>query len=592
MSTINLDTTLARASLAITLLGLPGLGFAQVPVDGAGEPYSEYSTAGAAVGQEGIPLLTASELEELVGPIALYPDDLLAIVLPASTYPLQVVQAGRFLDAVEADPSLEPDEAWDDSVVALLNYPEVVELLNEDLDWTWRLGEAVVAQQADVIAAVESFRDRAYAAGNLKSDAHQTVSHSDDGIIEVVPVDDEIIYVPYYEPEQVVVYQPRPVYYYYPRPYPVYYYPYPSSYAFDSGYFWGVTTAFTIGWYTDRLHVFHHSYYGHPYYGRYYYDRWWYRRPSINIYNNYYVHGNVRRSHDYYRSGDYWHSREHRRLRSYDRRITRNRYYPGIDSGYETRSVSATNRFAATQPRRDYRHKRFATVKDGPSGSPTQATQRKARQTGFERTTASGKPASVSSSRSGQRGTRDKIEFRDRSGTAANTPGRSSRDLRHGLVDPGRERLRDHSPRMHTSRDRNQDGSSRAYTSPDRTDSGGSRSHTSRDNTYIGGWRGHESRSKPVQGDVAARSYRSYSAPRVESGNHRTASPQHDSYKAPRAARPHQTANPQRFEKQPAAASRPEPRQEASRQVKGGERQASRAAARSERRRDDGRSKK
>ncbi len=332
----------ALRPLATLLLALPLAAAAQVPVDDEGNPYSEYSMSGTdeALGDEDIPLRSAAELEELVGPIALYPDDLLAIVLPASTYPLQIVQAGRFLEALDGDPSLEPDENWDDSVVALTNYPEVVELMNDDLDWTWRLGEAVIAQQQDVIAAVESFRDRAYAAGNLESDAHQRVSHSDEGIIEIVPMEDDVIYVPYYEPEQVVVYQPRRVYYYYPRPYPVYYYPYPSHYHFDRGYFWGVTTAFTIGWYTDRLHVFHHSYHGHPYYGHHYWDRWWYRRPSLSVYNTIYVHNHIHRSRDYYRSGDYWESRQHRRLRQGDRRITRNRYYPG-DGGTTDRLTSS-----------------------------------------------------------------------------------------------------------------------------------------------------------------------------------------------------------------------------------------------------------
>ncbi len=65
-------------------------------------------------------------------------------MLPAATFPLQIVEAGRFLEELEDNPSLEPDQEWDDSIIALLNYPEVVELLNEDLDWTWRLGEAVV----------------------------------------------------------------------------------------------------------------------------------------------------------------------------------------------------------------------------------------------------------------------------------------------------------------------------------------------------------------------------------------------------------------------------------------------------------------
>ena len=86
------------------------------------------------------PLLSSAELQDLVGPIALYPDDLLAIVLPASTYPLQLVQAQRFRDDLKNDSSLQPEESWDDSIVALLNYPEAVELLNDDLDCTWRLG--------------------------------------------------------------------------------------------------------------------------------------------------------------------------------------------------------------------------------------------------------------------------------------------------------------------------------------------------------------------------------------------------------------------------------------------------------------------
>src|SRR5512134_1121246 len=114
-------------------------------------------------------LATAPELRELVGPIALYPDDLVAIVLPASTYPLQVVQAARFLEDRKRDSSLKPNDDWDDSVVALLNYPEVIELMNDDLDWTYDLGTAVLNQRPDVLAAVQDFRDEAYAAGNLRS---------------------------------------------------------------------------------------------------------------------------------------------------------------------------------------------------------------------------------------------------------------------------------------------------------------------------------------------------------------------------------------------------------------------------------------
>jgi hypothetical protein len=321
----------------ITLLVLTGLALsaplelaAQVPVDENGEPIAALEGDGYSEAESPeIQTLTDTELEELVGPVALYPDDLLAIVLPASTYPLEIVQAARFLDELAQDSSLEPDESWDESVVALLNYPEVVYMMDKEIDWTWQLGEAVINQQADVLAAVESFRERAYAAGNLESDERQTVSN-EEGIIEIEPVDEEIIYVPYYEPEEVVVYQPRRVYYYYPHAYPVYYYPYPVGYSFASGYFWGVTTAFTIGWHNHYLHVHHPSYWGHPYYGRHYYGHF-YRRPSISVFNHWYVNSSYRTSRHRYRDGDYWRPRHHR---SGSRPVTqrvRNYHYSGGD---------------------------------------------------------------------------------------------------------------------------------------------------------------------------------------------------------------------------------------------------------------------
>ena len=329
---------------ALALLGIMGLlatgtAAAQVPIDEDGNPISAIGNiSGSATPiDEELPILTASELDVLVGPIALYPDDLLAIVLPASTYPLEIVQAARFLEQLESDASLKPDDEWDDSVVALLNYPEVVHMMSDDIDWTWKLGEAVVAQQNDLIAAIESFRDRAYAAGNLKTDDRQTVTHEDD-VIEIAPVNEEIIYVPYYEPERVVVYSPRPVYYYYPHAYPVYYYPYPRSHYFSSGYFWGVTTVFSIGWSNDYLHVHHHSYYGHPYYGRSYYGHYW-RRPSLHVYNSYYVNHRSRVSHSHYSNGDYWRPRRRGGARPI-RHVARSNYYSnGRHSNSRSRSV-------------------------------------------------------------------------------------------------------------------------------------------------------------------------------------------------------------------------------------------------------------
>jgi hypothetical protein len=217
-------------------------------------------------------VLSKSELSALVGKIALYPDDLVAIVLPASTYPLQVVEAERFLQERQKDPSLKPSDKWDDSIVALLNYPEVVKLMNNDLDWTWKLGDAVINQRGDLLDAIQSFRTEAAAAGNLKTDEHQVVQNDDQGEVSIAPADPQVVYVPYYDPQQVVVQQPTPVYYYYPYGYPLYYYPYPYGYSFAAGYFWGVTTAFVIGWHSHYVHVVHCGYPGHPYYGHTYYD--------------------------------------------------------------------------------------------------------------------------------------------------------------------------------------------------------------------------------------------------------------------------------------------------------------------------------
>jgi len=109
---------------------------------------------------------------------------MLAIVLPASTTPLDVVQADRFLIARKSNEGLQPSDTWDASVRALLNYPEVVSMMSQDLDWTIRLGEAVTTQQADVMAAVQSFRVKTSAAGNLASDDKMLVTKEEQIITE------------------------------------------------------------------------------------------------------------------------------------------------------------------------------------------------------------------------------------------------------------------------------------------------------------------------------------------------------------------------------------------------------------------------
>src|SRR5262249_33673400 len=124
---------------------------------------------------------TPEQLDQLVAPIALYPDGLLAQVLMASTYPLEVVQAARFLKdhkdlkGAQLDEALK-DQTWDDSVKSLVSFPEVLSLMDGKLDWTQKLGDAFLASEKDVLDAVQRLRALAQAQGNLKSTPQQTVA--------------------------------------------------------------------------------------------------------------------------------------------------------------------------------------------------------------------------------------------------------------------------------------------------------------------------------------------------------------------------------------------------------------------------------
>jgi hypothetical protein len=191
--------------------------------------------------------LSAQQLENVVAPVALYPDDLLAILLPSSTTPLEIIKAQRFLEKRKSNSSLQPDANMPAPVKSLLNYPDVVKKMNDDLDWTSALGNAVTAQQKDVVDAIQVFRRKVYVVGNLKSDDKQIVVVEKE-TIKVVQADPQVIYVPQYQPTQVVVVQTAPVYAYYPTPYPVYYYPYPPGAALATGMIIGAAAANAINW--------------------------------------------------------------------------------------------------------------------------------------------------------------------------------------------------------------------------------------------------------------------------------------------------------------------------------------------------------
>ncbi len=223
LSTLTQDRSSRWAALtAVVLLVFAMQSVAQAPA----------APAGAA------PPAPAEAMDPLVGRIALYPDDLVAIILPAATNPLQIVQAERYLEKRKADPKLPLDDKWDDAVKTLLNYPEVVKMMSDDLDWTSALGEAVVADQGAVLEGVQNFRRRAQAAGNLKSDDKQVVK-AEKEIIVIEPANPQVIYVPQYTPSTVVTVGVAPVYGYYPAPYPSYYYPYPPGAALAAGVIWG-----------------------------------------------------------------------------------------------------------------------------------------------------------------------------------------------------------------------------------------------------------------------------------------------------------------------------------------------------------------
>jgi len=153
---------------------------------------------------------SAEELEEIVGPIALYPDVVLSSVLPASGAATDVVSAARWLEKQDGEVEGAPkDSDWDEAVQALVQFPDVLIWMNENLDWMEQLAWAVSVQQEDVIAAIQSFRAKAKEAGNLETDEHQEVIE-EDGIIEVQPTEPEVVYVPQYNP--VYVTQPASTY--------------------------------------------------------------------------------------------------------------------------------------------------------------------------------------------------------------------------------------------------------------------------------------------------------------------------------------------------------------------------------------------
>jgi len=192
--------------------------------------------------------LPADQLDSLVAPIALYPDPLLSQVLVASTYPLEIIQLQQWLgqhknlkDKALTDAVMKQD--WDPSVQAMAVLPDVVKQLSENIKWTTDLGNAFLAQQDDVMAAVQRMRTKAKDNGNLKSTEQQKVETKvveSKQVIVIEPASPQVVYVPSYNPT--VVYGP-PVY-----PYPPIYYPPPGYYAAGMAISFGIGLAVGAAW--------------------------------------------------------------------------------------------------------------------------------------------------------------------------------------------------------------------------------------------------------------------------------------------------------------------------------------------------------
>ncbi len=196
----------------------------------SGTPAPATSAAAAAPAAQPSKTFSQEELDQLLAPVALYPDALLAQVLMASTYPLEIVAAERW---VKANPSLKDKaledalvkQSWDPAVKSLCVFPQVLTMMSEKIDWTQKLGDAFLAQQKDVLATAQNLRTKAKEQGNLKDTKEQKVvteTVNNTTVIKIEPTNPEVVYVPTYNPTVVYGswwYPAYPPYYYYPPGY-------------------------------------------------------------------------------------------------------------------------------------------------------------------------------------------------------------------------------------------------------------------------------------------------------------------------------------------------------------------------------------
>ena len=225
--------------LALLAEGIP------VPAQGTAAPAAGAATASTPA------MFSSEQLEQMVAPIALYPDGLLMQIFMAATYPLEIVQAARWREKNPDLKGTDLEEAlkqfdWDDNVKSLTGFPDVLKKMYDNLDWTQDVGDAVLGQRADLMDAVQRMRGKASDSGNLKTTEQQVVTKTEEKIIVIESKDPEVIYVPQYSPTVVYAGWGYPSYYY-----PPFYAPPPPGYgfmAFSAGVAWGAAVWGDANW--------------------------------------------------------------------------------------------------------------------------------------------------------------------------------------------------------------------------------------------------------------------------------------------------------------------------------------------------------
>jgi hypothetical protein len=309
----NRERTMDNLGMRVTLtLGLLALAMAPAHAERyIVEPIVD-TVHGNAAEEQGF---SQGELDQLLAPIALYPDALLSQVLIAATYPLEIVEAARWS---RQNPRLEGDAAveavasrdWDPSVKALVAFPDLLAQMDEDLDWTRRLGDAMLFQEEQVMDSIQFLRARADAAGHLETNEYARVIRQQETII-IEPAQTRVVYVPYYDPHVVYGTWWRPAYppVYWAAP-PYYHYGYP-------GFYWG-----------SGIHL--HS-------GFFFSNFYWPHRSVVIVHTPRFHHSPRYRHH--FAPGQRWqHNPRHRRGVDYRHREVRQRFdQPRLRAGPVTR---------------------------------------------------------------------------------------------------------------------------------------------------------------------------------------------------------------------------------------------------------------